>query len=321
MEKLDKKTTLLFSLDAYYKRSSIDKYTAEERVDSFHDYLRDLTMGSANYRENKNELFAIIEQTVNEVLPKRVFEQVKNFAEFKNVPQNTTIKFRVKNKKIKAVVVALGGHVKRVRVDQGSFTMKVKAIECAVYEEYERIISGLVDWTDLINGVIESITTKILEMVHTALIGIYEKLPAANKATALSSTFDQSAFDKIINTVKAYGQPIIIGTPVGLSQLPIVCDEDKSDIRNMGYIGKYKGCSCVELVNSFEDETNAKPIFDDKYIFIIPSGQEKVVKVAMEGGLVVEESTGEDRTRNYDAYQKAGVGILAVNNIGMYKSL
>lgn len=318
MEKLTRKEAFSLSVDAYYKKTSKTDYTADQRIEGLRNYLADL---NKDYRANKNEIFQIIEDTVNEVLPVRVLESVKQFAEFRQFDNNTTVKFKVKNGKIKAVSVAIGGTVRRARVDKGWFTMQTEAVMAKVYEEYERVLSGQVDWNELINMVTDAINEAILIKVHQALVGVYDKLPTVNKHSA--PTVDVAELDKIINVVKAYGQPVIMGTPVALGQLPLTfptnpSEVEKLEIRNKGYIGVYKGCACVELANSFVDGDNAVKMFDDKYLFIIPSGGEKIVKVAMEGGLVTREANGQDWTVNFEAYQKVGVGIQAVNNIGMY---
>lgn len=317
MEKLTRKEAFSLAVDAYHKRSSVEKFSAEERMEGLVNYLADL---NKDYRNNKNEIFQIIEDTASAILPKKVNEIVKQFAEFKDFPDNTQVKFKVKNGKIKAVEVAVGGSVRRERIDKGMFTLSTEAIQCKVYEEYERVIGGQVDFAELINMVVEAITEAIMEKVYLALIGIYSKLPVANAHT--SASLDKTELDKLINVVKAYGQPVIMGTPLAVAQISLdtyATEVDKMDIRNQGYLGQYKGCSVVEVANSFTDETNTTKVFDDQYLFIIPAGQDKIVKVATEGGLKVRETQGQDWTTNFEAYQKVGVSVLSVNNIGMYK--
>lgn len=317
MEKLTRKEAFALATDAYYKRSSVDSYSAEERMEGIRVYLADL---NKDYRNNKNEIFQIIEDTVSDILPKRVNDIVRNFAEFKDFPDNTQVRFKVKNGKIKAVEVAVGGTVQRHRIDKGEFTLKTEALQCKVYEEYERVIGGLVDWSELINMVADAITDAILTKVYNALISIYTKVPTVNAHT--SASLDKVELDKIINVIKAYGNPVIMGTPLAVAQITLdsfATEADKLDMRNKGFVGMYKGCSVVEIPNSFVDNDNAVKVFDDQYLWIIPAGSEKVVKVAMEGGLKVRETNGQDWTVNFEAYQKVGVSVLAVNNIGVYK--
>jgi hypothetical protein len=211
--------------------------------------------------------------------------------------------------------------VERYRIDKGFFTIKTEAIQVKVWEEYERVIGGQVDWTELVNMVIDAIMEAILRKVYQTLISLGSKVPSANKGTGTS--FDKTQFDNILNTIKAYGSPVIVGTSKAVATIPLdsnASEQDKLDIRNKGYVGMYKGSAVIELPNSFEDETNTTPIFDDGFLFVIPSGQEKVVKVTMEGGFHVEDTRGQDWSMNYEGYQKVGVGLLAVNNIGIYEN-
>jgi hypothetical protein len=169
--------------------------------------------------------------------------------------------------------------------------------------------------------VVDAIMESILRKVYATLISLGSKVPEANKGT--SAGFDKAQFDNILNTIKAYGTPVIIGTPKAVASIPLdtnASEADKLDIRNRGYIGVYKGTTVLELPNSFEDETNTEVVFDESFLFIIPAGAEKVVKVTMEGGFHVEDSRGADWSMNYEGYQKVGVGLLAVNNIGIYEN-
>lgn len=319
MDKLTRKEAFSLAMDAYNRKSSNAEYTAEEREEGLRNYLADL---AKDYRANKNEIYQIIESVVNEVLPKRVLESVKNFAEFKQFDNNTEVKFKAKNGKIKAVEVALGGHVERVRLDRGYFTLKYTALQAKAYEEYERILGGQTDFNEYINGVVDAINEAILVKVYDALKAVYAKLPTPNKHTA--TTFEQAEFDKILNVVRSYGTPVIMGTANALGTIPLSAtassEADKVDFREMGYLGKYKGVNVVELPQSFDDSDNLTKTIDDQYIFIVPAGQEKIVKVGMVGTLITKEENGADWTVNFEAYQKVSVGLLAVNNIGIYKN-
>lgn len=318
MEKLTRLEARQLGVDAYFGKSSISKYTAEERKDGLQRYLEDL---NKDFKRNKLDIYEIIEETVNAVLPIKVRDYVKNFAEYKTYGENVEIVFHNTNGKIKAVEVALGGHVERQRIDKGSFTIKATALQAKVYEEYERVIGGQVDWNALINRVIDAIMEGILTKVYNSLMAIYSSLPNANKHQ--NATLDKAEFDKIISTVKAYsGKAIIMGTSLALSK--IVLDQyaselDKEDIRNKGYLGLYKGCAVVEIPQSFEDESNTTKIFDEDFLFVLPSANEKLVLVALQGGIKTKDSEGADWTYNFEAYQKVGVAIKQVQHVGMYK--
>lgn len=105
-------------------------------------------------------------------------------------------------------------------------------------------ILGQVDWTALINMVSDAIMEIIMVKVYNALLGTYSKLPAINAHTG--TVMDTPSFDALINVIKAYGTPIIIGTPLAVQQVPLnfpafPSEQDKADIRSNGFLGMYKG--------------------------------------------------------------------------------
>lgn len=306
------------SIDAYRGVSTDDRYTAEERQEGLRNYLREL---GKDFEGNKGKIFSVINETANEILPNKVREIMNTFADFKSVDDGQTIRYRVKNGKIKAHIMAIGGVAERQRVDHGWVTITSTNVQAKIYDEYDRFASGQVDWTEMMNEVINAIMESILKMVQISFEGLYKRLPAANLHT--STSLDEKEFKKIISVVKAYGQPVIIGTPLALANIPFNTKEaseaDKMDIRNKGYLGMYNGCPVVELPNSFEDKDNTIPVLDDKNIYVLPSGQEKVIKVCLEGGMHTRTTDGADWTTNFEAYQKVGVTILGVNNLGVYR--
>ena len=65
----------------------------------------------ADYRENKNLIFSIIEETINEVLPKKVEQQYSQFAEVRTFAQGDKPIFKRKlgsNKRAKQFVTRVG---------------------------------------------------------------------------------------------------------------------------------------------------------------------------------------------------------------------
>ena len=65
----------------------------------------------ALYRENKNTIFSIIEETLDEVLPKKVVEQYSQFAETRTFAQGDKILFRRKltsNNRAKQFITRVG---------------------------------------------------------------------------------------------------------------------------------------------------------------------------------------------------------------------
>ena len=85
-----------------------------------------------------------------------------------------------------------------------------------------------------------------------------------------------------------------------------------------GYIADYKGHNVIVLPQSYEDETNSKKVIDPSYCYIIPTGADKPVKIAIEGQTAVREVENEDWSREVQVYKKLGVGAVITNNICVY---
>lgn len=92
-------------VDGYRNISSHKEYTAEERREGANALLVEL---SKDYRNNKNQIFAIIEETLTEILPERLDATIGRFAEIKRFAEGDTPSFSVRNGKITAFTVALG---------------------------------------------------------------------------------------------------------------------------------------------------------------------------------------------------------------------
>ena len=73
-----------------------ENLTYEALDETLRREFNELAGDHAKYRENKNLIFSIIEEVMDDVLPKKVEEQYKQFAEVKNFAQGDKPIFRRK---------------------------------------------------------------------------------------------------------------------------------------------------------------------------------------------------------------------------------
>lgn len=310
------------------KEGTYSLATVEETL---RDKFKALAPNFNAYRRNKLDIFELIQEVVDEVVPNKVIERIGDFADVRVYKQGTKPKFKVpKGKKgVKRFItkVGLGGVYERVRLDTSEFTIETSAIGGAAYIEWEQYLDGQFDFAELCNLITDGIEERIYCEVREALIATYSKLPLANKHTGAST--DPKELRKIVQTVQAYGNGSvnIFCTPAFAATLEIdahyVGEADKNDMRNLGYLGKVYGANVIVLPQSFEDETNTEKIFSDEYAFIIPSGgtaDEKIVKVVLEGDTVVKDIENRDSSMEFQAYKKVGTAVLAVNYFGVYRN-
>jgi len=175
--------------------------------------------------------------------------------------------------------------------------------------EWEELLDGNMTMNDYYSLVLEGMDEAIYREIATALVATVSKIQARNKT--VQTKFVESAMDQLIMTADAYGKSTIYCTfEFAATMLPPEArwsDNMKEQIWNNGYFTTYKGHSVIVLPQSFEDATNAKKVLDPSYAWIIPTGTEKPVKVAFEGGAQVKSFENRDWSTELQTYQKVGV--------------
>lgn len=286
-----------------------------------------------NYREykrNQNTIFALIEQTIDDVLPAKVLEQYSQFAEIKTFNQGDKPVFTQKittasRRRAKNFIgkVGLAGLYEVFKLDGRSYEVATNAIGGAAQIGFEEFLDGRVDFADVLNIVLEGLDECIYVEIEKQLIGAVQNVQPANFKT--STTFEEDLMDDLLAKADAYGKAAIYCTfEFAATMWPT--DNRMSDamkdqrFTGAGYVGSYKGHQVVVLPQSFEDETNTVKVIDPAYAWIIPVGAEKPVKIAFEGGTIVDEYTNYDRSKEVQVYKKVGVRAIFSNAICVYQN-
>ena len=283
----------------------------------------------ADYRENKNLIFKVIEKTLDEVLPKKVVEQYSQFAEVQTFAQGDKPIFRRKlgsNKRAKQFItrVGLAGiyEVFKLSKAEESFEVRTSAIGGAAQIGFEEFLDGRVDFAEVTRIVMEGMDELIYKEVAHALKASINQLPPANRVAVAG--FDEAAMDKLVMIASAYGTPTIYCTyEFAVRMIPQEAwrytEAMKDELWRTGRLANYKNTKVVILEQGFEDETNSRKVIDPGYAWVIPSGADsKPVKIAFEGGTIVDEYTNADRSREIQVYKKVGVVAMLANNICAY---
>lgn len=282
-------------------------YSYEDLDTTLRAELRELVGTYALYRENKNQLFALIEQVIDDVLPKRVLEQYGQFAEIKTFNQGDKPIFTQKitqaaKRRAKQFIgkVGLAGIYEVFKLDGKSYEVTTNAIGGAAQIGFEEYLDGRVDFADVLDIVMEGIDECIYVEIEKQLIGAVANVQTANKTS--QTGFVESAMDKLISIADSYGgrSTIYCTFEFAATMVPStgwVSDEMRNERWNNGYLANYKNHKVVVLAQSYEDETNMVKVIDPKYAWIIPDGANKPVKIAFEGGTIVDEYTNYDRSK------------------------
>lgn len=317
-------------LALYAAKKQVPTEFANKTVADVNDALREeLKAICGNYdlfRRNKLDLFEIMQETMDAVVPAQVMAIVSQFAEVKNYAHGQKPSFKIKKGKIRARKFATrataSGVYETFRLDTDTIDVNTFVIGDAAYIDFERFLSGDEDWADYMEALMDGILHRIYKEIYNELINGAALLGNINKKETVGS-FATADLDGLLKIVKAYGDPVIVATSDYISEMgdevleqAWATDADKEEIRNYGRILKYKGAPVVELPVSYEDETNTTEVFGGKFAFVLPSSGYKVMMVAFEGNTVVKEWENRDNSMELQAYKKMGTAIVTGNNWG-----
>ena len=300
-----------------------DKFSYASLNETFSQELNKL------HQDNPKQAYALMEEVINDVLPKKVLEQYGQFAEIKTFAQGDKPVFvqritEASRRRAKQFItkVGLAGTYEVFKLDGKSYEVATSAFGGAAQIPYEEYLDGRVQMSDVLDIVLNTLDEKIYLEIEKALIASVTNLQHANFHT--DNKFDEAEMDKLLAVADSYGQATIYCTfDFAATMLPAegwVSNEMKNTRWNNGYLGNYKGHRVVVLQQSYTDETNSEKVIDPSYAWIIPGGAEKPVKVAFEGTAHMRETQNEDWSTTTHIYQKVGVGAMITNDICVYQN-
>ena len=308
------------------------KLTFEALNETFREEMNNLASTYAEYRENKNLIFNLIEIGLDEVLPAKVLQNYGQFADVKTYAQGDKPVFRVRiseasKKRAKTFVtrVGLAGRYEVFKLDGYTLEVPTAAYGGAASIGFEEFLDGHITMSDVYDLVLEGLDEAVYREIAKALVAMANdsEFNAHNKTSGAG--FQEAEFDRLLATADAYGQSTIYCTfEFAATMKPAASmwsDGMKEEVWNNGYFTTYKRHRVIVLPQSFEDATNATKVLDPSFAYIIPTGAEKPVKVAFEGQTAVREHENADWSREIHTYKKFGVAVFNVNpGICVYKN-
>lgn len=330
---LENKEIVKLAIDGY--KGSVEKYSVKQSQEALREALIEANGGSSklDYRAIRDGkcvgLFSLIEEILSNTVVQGLQgdEYFNTLVDFRNLAEGDQNVFYVEDKHLFVVAEAADGTqgIRRQRLGGASETSiptSFKAVR--IYEELNRVLSGRVDFNDMIDRVAESFRQKLLNDIY----GLWSSATASDFGGTdffpTAGIYDEDALLDVVAHVEAAagGQPAtIIGTKKGLRNLiPSIRGLDvHRDLYTDGYVGKFFGVPVVTTPQRHKVGTSDFVMDDD--ILTVIAGDDKPIKVVYEGDPLVipgDPANNADLTHEYFYGEKYGLGIvLAGGNAGV----
>lgn len=327
-------------------RTAPTNFTVDNVDAAIADEFKKMTGSINEFMRNRYDIYDIIVEAAEHVVPEKTISILGTFAEVRQVPQGQKALFKVgslgKMRAKKFITqVGLSGVYETFRLDNNTFELGARAIGGAITVDFERMLDGAESLPELMDVITEGLVDAVFIQVQKALQAAINNtsMPAANKK---QGTYDAAAMQKLVNIAKAYGggNAVIFACPDFIADMGadvvapgvysstnsslmvpgVYSPVDVEAIAATGYIKMFRGTPIVQIPQSFVDENNNTQWIDPQYAYIFPAGKEKIVKIVYEGQTQIWDAVNRDQSIEVNAYKKVGVGIVTFNNWCIYKN-
>jgi hypothetical protein len=284
-------------------------------------------------RYNSREIFAIIDEVIDEVVPAQIQDMTGQFAEVRRFARNEKVEFVIpttygsSRRQYTAVRrSARGGVYRAYRLDGKVLEMEMYPWAVAYAVTLEDILTGQRTIAQLLSIITNAWVERIFRDVVDALFTAAAAAPAVNQHSGAG--FSASDLDDIIEIIGAYGNPFIFGFRKSVSKIINVTltnaggavMADLEDIRRQGFVQIYKGIPVVMMPDYFVTLDNTPFVFEAyRDTLLILPGDERPVKVAFKGEGYTQEVQQATGGVEYHNHQIVGMTVLFKNHIGSYE--
>ena len=235
--------------------------------------------------------FAVVDATVNAILPQVLTPAFGLFTDFRFVSLGDVVKFKIKPNQF--FTVSKGGTGERTIHRQKDFAQDiiVAPVEhiVTVYTDMYRVLAGKEDIADFVARVVLAIEQAMYGDAMIALITGLNNLPVGSYK--YSGAFDMKTLVKMAETVQVYNagvRPVIAGSATAL--MNVLPDS------TLGYRGNYDANGgSIELIKNvygydvIKMNNAAAPggglVLPDNKIFVVSPAQDKLVKGVVSNAL------------------------------------
>lgn len=329
------------ALDARHGRGEASKYSMNDTQSALREGLIEMNGGSTklNPRALRSgaaaEMYAVVEQVIQKDMHDYWTnnEVVNRVCDYRNLSLGDEQSFWIPDNSLFAVATISEGNtnIRRQRYEGGrQFSIPTELRGIKIYEEMIRVMSGRVDFNDMIDMAQKSLIKDTYERIMTAwnsidsnVLGDEYALP--NSITPAVGTYSESKLLDIIAEVEAENneRAVIYGTKKALRTIaPSVAlssEFGKQEMNAVGYVGKFYGTDVVELKQTHK-LNSTQMLLDDKTVYVM-SSNDKPIKYVTEGeGFILpkEPTSNADLTYEWLYTERTGIGVVVNDKFGKY---
>ena len=267
------------------------------------------------FMRHENEFFAIIEEMITLNVNRLSLDALSGWVEAKDFALGDKAEFKIKDDELYKVSYIANGlkPARRQKIYGRKVPTEAFRLGVKIYEEFFDFITGAIDWRECVDRVSRSFNYAIVKLVSKTFFGAFDALEADMKKTS-NSVDDLLALIRKVEA-KTGRRVAIYGCGHALDLVQAVCDDDKTDVREYGYVTKFRGRNVIELM---QVDDGALP---ENKLLIVPDG-EKVIRVGFEGNAMVFEDTNpasrEDMQVEFSFARMVHMGVLVPKNYGLF---
>lgn len=317
------------AVDSYFGR--VAEHSVQESQEVLRQALVAANGGKTSFslkdvRDGKcAEVFAIVETLVERISEEGLKgdEMFANFVEDRNLALGDTNRFHTAKECLLAVADIAEGHqaIRRQRIESGKdITVDTKVRAIKVYEELNRVLSGRVNFNDLVDACGRSFTQQDLDEAYA----IWAKMLSALTAPYIESGVynEEKLLDLVAHVEAATGETaVIIGTNKALRKVTsaVVADEAKSSYYNIGHYGKVAGVEMISMKQRHKIGST-QFILPDNVIYVI-AGNGKPIKRVNEGTVTMltgNPMDNADLTQEFLMLKRSGLAVIMDREYACY---
>lgn len=310
---------------------SIDA-TIRERFQK--DILHGEPLNYRTYRKYKNDIFEILETTLEQTLPEGWGENefFNRFVEVRRVDLGDKNSFYAEDNGNLTVSKFSGNHwdTIRERLDLGTnYSVDTSWWVVHFYNDFERFMLNIDSYAKMLDKARKSFLQQFQNAIYTAFASMANYAPSAFYGHGTLAT--TSEYDQLLALVErvevATGvKPVLAGTGIALRKLQKAVDDEwiadsaKEEGKRNGVVSSWEGYDLIPIPQVFTAGTFNFAL--DNTMILILAGTARPIKFVYEGDTRMKEVTNNtenmDQTLEAQIQIKAGCAVVANDLFGTW---